>query len=445
MAYQDTTQKTAVDFFERIALLLSRRADRSELAAAFFAEFLASTGAKYAVLWRCHKSEPWLQAQFWSLEITLDKTLSFDPSGNEFWNLWTSGSSLLPSILQFADAKKPKSPFARFNLLFPLTGPDGSLIGMLSVHHDDLQTQDNIFSPVLNQLIVNSLFSRDNDSLQMGKELWLELNMRVLSNRIHSKVDHDFVLQTAVDTLGNILKVSSCLVLRHSPGAPAKITHEYVDPGLSPLGLGWSSAIPVALAEQMCQRTTVLEETGVRKHEPKQYVEGMESLFESSVRSLSGTPILINGTSFGALVVQSNKERKWLQHELKLIESAATSIGTALRNAQLYQEAKEQVFNLNLLSNLSRQLSSAVEQLSKHPQLETEQDAAQAPQTKLPLSARELEVLRLISSGLANKEIAQRLFLTESTVELHASRIRKKLKLKSRTALVKFACDNHLV
>ncbi|MBL0184760.1 MAG: response regulator transcription factor [Candidatus Obscuribacter sp.] len=45
----------------------------------------------------------------------------------------------------------------------------------------------------------------------------------------------------------------------------------------------------------------------------------------------------------------------------------------------------------------------------------------------------------------ANKEIAQRLFLTESTVELHASRIRKKLKLKSRTALVKYACDNGLV
>jgi DNA-binding NarL/FixJ family response regulator len=68
-----------------------------------------------------------------------------------------------------------------------------------------------------------------------------------------------------------------------------------------------------------------------------------------------------------------------------------------------------------------------------------------ASQTKIPLSARELEVLRLIASGLANREIAQRLFLTESTVELHASRIRKKLKLKSRTALVKFACDNHLV
>jgi DNA-binding NarL/FixJ family response regulator len=37
-----------------------------------------------------------------------------------------------------------------------------------------------------------------------------------------------------------------------------------------------------------------------------------------------------------------------------------------------------------------------------------------------------MEVLHLIAAGYANKEIAQRLFLTESTVELHASRIPKK-------------------
>jgi DNA-binding NarL/FixJ family response regulator len=71
-------------------------------------------------------------------------------------------------------------------------------------------------------------------------------------------------------------------------------------------------------------------------------------------------------------------------------------------------------------------------------------DEKKLASTAPPLSLRELEVLKLIASGLANREIAQRLFLTESTVELHASRIRKKLKLKSRTALVKFACDNGL-
>jgi DNA-binding NarL/FixJ family response regulator len=102
---------------------------------------------------------------------------------------------------------------------------------------------------------------------------------------------------------------------------------------------------------------------------------------------------------------------------------------------------------LNLLTNLTRQLSSAVEQLFNHPVKSNgpEEPSLELAESKVPLSGRELEVLRLIASGMSNREIAQHLFLTESTVELHASRIRKKLKLKSRTALVKFACDNHLV
>jgi two-component system response regulator NreC len=73
------------------------------------------------------------------------------------------------------------------------------------------------------------------------------------------------------------------------------------------------------------------------------------------------------------------------------------------------------------------------------------QDEKNSESESPPLSSREMEVLCLIASGYANREIAQRLFLTESTVELHASRIRKKLNLKSRTALVKYACDNSLV
>ncbi|MBX9720839.1 MAG: LuxR C-terminal-related transcriptional regulator, partial [Candidatus Obscuribacterales bacterium] len=266
-------------------------------------------------------------------------------------------------------------------------------------------------------------------------------------SKIHTRLDRDHVLQSAVDTLGSILKVSSCLILRQESGNAAIVTHEYVDPDLSPLGLGGSMFIPQVIAAQMFERTTILEETGIRKHEQGKYIAGMESLFESSIRSLAGTPLNLHSLNAGALVVQSDKVRTWQRHELQLIESTANVVAIALKNAELYQEAKEQVFNLNLLSNLSRQLSTAVEQLSKGPQQSEliDESSISSQQAKVPLSARELEVLRLIASGLANREIAQRLFLTESTVELHASRIRKKLKLKSRTALVKFACDNHLV
>jgi DNA-binding NarL/FixJ family response regulator len=93
---------------------------------------------------------------------------------------------------------------------------------------------------------------------------------------------------------------------------------------------------------------------------------------------------------------------------------------------------------------LTQQLTNTLELVSRSGKPDSAEDKVRQAGSSPPLSLRELEVLKLIAGGLANREIAQRLFLTESTVELHASRIRKKLKLKSRTALVKYACDNGL-
>jgi LuxR family maltose regulon positive regulatory protein len=53
-----------------------------------------------------------------------------------------------------------------------------------------------------------------------------------------------------------------------------------------------------------------------------------------------------------------------------------------------------------------------------------------------PLSARELEVLRLIAEGLSNQAIAQRLFLSTGTVKVHLRHIYGKLDVNSRTQAV---------
>lgn len=55
------------------------------------------------------------------------------------------------------------------------------------------------------------------------------------------------------------------------------------------------------------------------------------------------------------------------------------------------------------------------------------------------LSEREIEVLRLLSSGLQNKEIAMRLNIAVGTVEQHLKRIYKKLAVSNRVeAALKF-------
>ena len=58
---------------------------------------------------------------------------------------------------------------------------------------------------------------------------------------------------------------------------------------------------------------------------------------------------------------------------------------------------------------------------------------------KLGISKRELEVLALISEGLSNQEIAERLFVSLNTIKTHSSRLFEKLEVRSRTQAVEKA------
>jgi DNA-binding NarL/FixJ family response regulator len=55
------------------------------------------------------------------------------------------------------------------------------------------------------------------------------------------------------------------------------------------------------------------------------------------------------------------------------------------------------------------------------------------------LTDREAEVLRLIASGYGNKEIAARLALSVKTIEAHKANAMRKLDLRGRIDIVKYA------
>lgn len=61
------------------------------------------------------------------------------------------------------------------------------------------------------------------------------------------------------------------------------------------------------------------------------------------------------------------------------------------------------------------------------------------------LSAREVEVLRLVALGHTNAEIGERLFLSVRTVETHRSHVQQKLSRTTRAELVRYALDHGLL
>jgi two-component system response regulator NreC len=72
---------------------------------------------------------------------------------------------------------------------------------------------------------------------------------------------------------------------------------------------------------------------------------------------------------------------------------------------------------------------------------------AAEPPPGLPdgLSQREVEVLRMIALGHTNAEIAEQLYLSVRTVETHRAHIQHKLRLATRSELVRYALDHKLI
>ncbi len=64
---------------------------------------------------------------------------------------------------------------------------------------------------------------------------------------------------------------------------------------------------------------------------------------------------------------------------------------------------------------------------------------------ELGVTPRELEILELIAEGLSNREIADRLFVSENTVKTHASRLFDKLGARRRTQAVRLGRESRLI
>jgi DNA-binding CsgD family transcriptional regulator len=68
-----------------------------------------------------------------------------------------------------------------------------------------------------------------------------------------------------------------------------------------------------------------------------------------------------------------------------------------------------------------------------------------ARQEQLRITRRELDILELMAAGLSNREMAERLYVSENTVKTHASRVLEKLNAKRRTQAVQLAREAGLI
>jgi DNA-binding NarL/FixJ family response regulator len=66
-------------------------------------------------------------------------------------------------------------------------------------------------------------------------------------------------------------------------------------------------------------------------------------------------------------------------------------------------------------------------------------------EARSPLSARELEVLRLVAKGMSNVEVGRELYITEATVKTHVARLLAKLGARDRLQAVVWGYENRIL
>jgi DNA-binding NarL/FixJ family response regulator len=107
-----------------------------------------------------------------------------------------------------------------------------------------------------------------------------------------------------------------------------------------------------------------------------------------------------------------------------------------------------------VLKNIGKQeLLKALEKISNggiYFGEEVLHEMARASETKktneaINLTAREIEIIGLIEKELSNKQIAEKLFLSERTVETHRKNIFRKTNTTSVIGLVKYAYEHKLI
>jgi DNA-binding NarL/FixJ family response regulator len=158
------------------------------------------------------------------------------------------------------------------------------------------------------------------------------------------------------------------------------------------------------------------------------------------IQSMIMVPLVYRGKLMGLLHLdQTNFTRLWTVSEINLLMRIANQFAIALSQARLYQIVEAQSTSINKLTDLCTQLNDVVKGTK-----ELTERTESRERVRVKLSSRELEVLKKVAQGLSNKEIAEELHITEGTTEVHVSRLRKKLALTSRAALVRYAYENHI-
>jgi DNA-binding CsgD family transcriptional regulator len=137
------------------------------------------------------------------------------------------------------------------------------------------------------------------------------------------------------------------------------------------------------------------------------------------VRSVVMVPLDFKGRRRGVLQAASAREAFFHEQELEFLHSVARWVALLAERAELME-----------------QVTAAAYEIGRDDAVDAMRDL---------LTARQLEVARLVAVGLTNKEIGEQLFLTPGSVANHIERIFERLGISKRTQIATWVARTYSV
>jgi DNA-binding CsgD family transcriptional regulator len=157
---------------------------------------------------------------------------------------------------------------------------------------------------------------------------------------------------------------------------------------------------------------------------------------QAELAAARGAVALSEGDPAAALPLLRSASRGWREIDVPhAVATVSILLGLACRAV-----GDEDAAQLELES-----ARSTFVRLGARPDLQRAEELLRPAEVAGPLSAREIEVLRLVAAGKTNHAIATELFVSERTVHRHVSNIFDKLGVRSRAAAATYAIQHHLV
>jgi DNA-binding CsgD family transcriptional regulator len=151
------------------------------------------------------------------------------------------------------------------------------------------------------------------------------------------------------------------------------------------------------------------------------------------VRTFLGVPLQLGPQVIGMIGV-ANRENGYGPDEERLLSTFSNQIAVAIDNAGLYEQQQMMIKSV-------QQLHVHMSQAERDQLMPLERErlsasfrlgARNSPQTRPQLNDSQQEILRLMTDGLSNREIASLVHLSENTVKSHVQEILRRLQVRNR-------------